>query len=281
MDAVSTFKGCTFVAPAGWAIHERNDHVLIQNPDSGCLVLIFEPQRSSGDLEHDARAVFAQMYQGWDYRTGEQRETLSRGYTRQGLEYCRMEATMSTTTSDGRYHLEDGVAMVVQAGGPMVIVAARHNTSMFGHDRCVKYDGWQRFFETLTVTGATLPAGTGDDTSQRIVGRWAMSEGRASGEYIFAANGRYQFAGAIGTSYTTSEYDYDVIHTTASAFQGSGSYSISGDRLTMRRDGGDPEHAIVRFEKVNRGNAEWNDRLYLLKHDPGGDYEVAYERQHS
>jgi hypothetical protein len=48
----------------------------------------------------------------------------------------------------------------------------------------------------------------------------------------------------------------------------------------MRRDGSaDPEYAAVRFEHVNRGGVGWNDRLYLLKNDSGGAYEVAYDRQ--
>jgi hypothetical protein len=46
------------------------------------------------------------MYRGWDYqKSGEQRLTLLKGRTPQGLEYCMMQATMSTTTADGRYQL--------------------------------------------------------------------------------------------------------------------------------------------------------------------------------
>jgi hypothetical protein len=249
--------------------------------ESGCLILILEPQQSSGDLEQDARAVFEMMYRGWNYqKSGEQRDTLSKGHTPQGLEYCRTEAAMSTTTADGRYHLEEGVALAIKAGAQIVIVGARHNSSMFAHDRCRKYDGWPRFFASVTVNHATPPAHMDEDAATRIIGRWAMSEGSASGEYVFAANGHYQFTGALGSSYTTSGHDYEILHTTTSAFQGDGSYSVSGTRLTMRRRAdGNPEQVSLRFEKVNRGGLGWKDRLYLLKNAADGDYEVAYEKQ--
>lgn len=276
-----TLKDCVFVAPAGWSVQSHHDHLRLQNMESGCLILILEPQPSSGDLEQDARAAFEMMYRGWDYqKSGEQRQTLSKGHTPQGLEYCMMEATMSTTTADGRYQLEEGAALVIKAGAPIVIIGVRHNSSMFAHQRCSKYEGWPRFFASFTVKNAMPPTNTDEDASKRIIGRWAMSESRASGEYIFAANGHFQLTGAIGTSYTTSEHDYEVIHTTASAFQGDGRYSVSGNRLTMRRPADrNPEEVSFRFEKVNRGGPGWKDRLYLLTKDATGDYEVAYEKQ--
>lgn len=114
----------------------------------------------------------------------------------------------------------------------------------------------------------------------KIIGRWAMTESRASAEYIFAANGRYQLTGAIGNSFTTSEYDYAVIHTTTSAFQGDGAYSISGNRLTMHRRGASrPEDVSIRFDTVSRGGLGWKERLHLLRNDGHGKYEVAYEKQ--
>jgi hypothetical protein len=90
MNPVITLKDCVFVAPAGWSVQSHNDHLLLQNMESGCLIVILEPQPSSGDLEQDARAAFELMYRGWDHqKSGEQRLTLSKGRTPQGLEYRR------------------------------------------------------------------------------------------------------------------------------------------------------------------------------------------------
>ena len=246
-----TLEDCTFVAPAGWNVERHADHVRLQNPGSGCLILIVQPQQSSGDLEQDAKAVFDAMYASWQYqKSGEQHHTMSKGHTPQGLEYCLMEAAMSTTTADDRYHLEDGAALVIKGGDPIVIVGARHNSSMFAHDQCTKYEGWPRFLASFTVKNVRPSVRADPEASLRIVGRWTMSESRASGEYLFAANGQYRFSGAIGSTYTTSGHDYDILHMTTSAFEGDGSYSISGNQLSMRRHGDDTaEQVPFRFEQ--------------------------------
>jgi hypothetical protein len=107
-----------------------------------------------------------------------------------------------------------------------------------------------------------------------------MNEAGASGEYIFAANGNYAFVGAIGTSSTSSDYNYEYLHIKTYAFQGDGSYSISGNQLTTRKRGvNNPEQVRLRFEKVNKGGIGWKDRLYLLsKSSPIGENEVCYEK---
>jgi hypothetical protein len=273
-------QDCEFTAPPGWSVQRQADHVRLQNMESGCLILVIEPQPSSGNLEQDVRAAFELMYRGWAYqKSGEQTYTLSKGRTPQGLEYCAIEAAMSATAADGRYQLEEGEAAVINAGASIVIIAARHNSSMLAHDRCTRYDGWPRFFSSFTVKNATAPARPDDDPSQRIIGRWAMTESRASGEYVFAANRRYQLTGALGAIYTTSEHNHDVIYTTTSAFQGDGAYAVSGNRLTLTpRATGTPEQMSFRFVQVNHAGTGWKDRLYVLKNDGTGEYQVAYEK---
>jgi hypothetical protein len=272
-------QDCEFIAPAGWSVQQQADHVRLQNPDSDCLILVIEPQRSSGSLEQDAHAAFELMYRGWAHqKSGEYAYTLSKGRTPQGLEYSAMEAAMSTTAADGRYHLEEGVACVIQAATSIVIIAARHNSSMLGHDRCTRFDGWPRFFSSFTVRNATPPP-QADDPSTRIIGRWVTTESGASGEYVFAANRRYQLTGAIGTTCTTSEHDHEVIYATTSAFQGDGSYAVSGNQLTLSPRAGVSDRISFRFVEVNRGGTGWKDRLCLSRQDASGEYEVTYDKQ--
>ena len=273
-------QDCDFIAPTGWNVQPQADHVRLQNPGSGCLILVIEPQPSSGNLEQDARAAFDLMYRGWAYqKSAEQAYTLSKGRTPQGLDYCAMEAAMSTTSADGRYHLEEGVAVAIAAGAQVVILAARHNSSMFAHDQCTRYDGWPRFFASFTVKSATASAAGEEHSPTRIIGRWVMTESRATAEYVFAANHHYQFTGALGTMSTTTERDHEVIYTTTSAFQGDGDYSLSGNQLTLSPRAGTPEQVSIRFVQVNRGGSGWTDRLYLLRKDLQGEYETGYDRQ--
>jgi hypothetical protein len=270
-----------FITPEGWQLQNNKDHIQIQNIQSGCLIRILEPQPSSGNMEQDAIAVFDMMYKGWQYqKTGTQRFIMSKGFLPKGLEYCMIEAGMSKLSADGtRYDgFEEGAALVVKAGTQIVIISVRHNTSFIGHDDCrLKYETWRRFFNSFTVKNIAIPNST-EDISKRIIGKWTASEAGAIGDYIFAANGNYGFIGAIGTSSTSSDYRYEYLHIRTYAFEGDGSYSIAGNQLTLKKRGVNPKQVKFRFEKVNRGGAGWNERIYLLSKSSSGENEVCYEK---
>ncbi|MEQ1763091.1 MAG: hypothetical protein ABL984_08105 [Pyrinomonadaceae bacterium] len=271
-----------FTAPAGWSVRKMDGHLRLDAPGGSCLILIFPPQRSTGDLQRDASAVFDNMYPGWQaQKAGAQRYTLSKGILPGGQEFFLMEAGMRKPSSDGtRYDgFEDGAAFVIKAGAEIAVIAARHNTSLLGHSDCFKsYDRWRRFFNSFAVRNIPGQAGT-NSPAARIIGRWSMSESGASGEYVFAANGNYALVGALGTASTSSDINYDYLHIKTYAFPGDGSYAISGTQLTLRRRGGSAEQVRIRFEQVNHGGVGWVDRIQMLKRDAQGETEVAYEKR--
>lgn len=271
-----------FTAPPRWQIQNKGTHLQIQSPESGCLILIFSPQPSSGDLEKEARSVFGTMYQGWQFqKAGREQYTLSKGYTPQGLEYFMMEGITGKLAADGaRYDgFEDGAAMVVRAGSQVVIISVRHNSSLMAHNDCYrKYEYWRRFFNTFTVKNAAVPGRVEEEASKRLVGRWSMAESGGTGEYLFAANGNYAFVGALGTSYTTRDQNYEYLHTKTYAFQGDGSYSIAGSQLTLQKRGRPAEQVRFRFDKVNHGGNGWKDRIFMLTRDRLGENEASYEK---
>ncbi|MGZ5222378.1 MAG: hypothetical protein ACXWC7_19985 [Chitinophagaceae bacterium] len=282
MNATITLNDYDFITPDKWQLQKNKDHLLIQNMESGCLIRILEPQPSSGDLERDAKAVFDVMYMGWQYqKTGEQQYVLSKGFLPKGLEYCMLEAGMSKLSADGsRYDgFEEGTALIVKAGSQIVILSIRHNTSFMGHTDCIrKYVTIRRFFNSFTVKNAAVPE-TDNEAKQRIIGAWSMSESGAAGEYVFAANGNYAFYGALGTTSTSRDYNYEYLHLKTYAFQGDGSYSIDGDHLTLKKSTRNPEQIRYRFEKVNYGGTGWKDRIWMLTRDSVGETEVSYEKQ--
>ena len=120
------------------------------------------------------------------------------------------------------------------------------------------------------------------DPSKSFPGAWTQSGSGVLTEYIFAANGNFQFIGAYGTTSTVSQNYADYIEIKSSAWQGDGSYAIKGNQLNLKKRG-DPavEQVQFRFEKVNHGGTGWRDRLYMLKTDLtlGKPYEVCYEKR--
>ena len=191
-----------------------------------------------------------------------------------------MEATMSMTATDGRYNLEEGAGLVIKAGTQIVIISVRHNSGLIGHDDCrLRYTTWRRFFNSFTVKNATVSKNA-EDVSLRIIGAWAQTESGASSEYVFAANGSYALVGAIGSTFTSRDINYEYLHIKTYAFRGEGSYSIARNELILKRwSDNSPEQIRFRFEKVNHGGIGWKDRLYLLKKDGYGETESLYEKQ--
>jgi hypothetical protein len=277
-----TLNDYEFIAPEGWQVLNNKDYIQIQNLQSGCQIKILTPQPLSDDLENYAIAIFDVMYEGWQYlKSGEQQYALSRGYLANGLEYYMKEAGMSKLGADGsRYDgFEEGAAMIVKAGSQIVILSIRHNSSFMGHTDCIrKYKTMRRFFNSFTVKNVAIPKNE-DNVAARIIGSWSMAESGASSEYVFAANSNYALIGALGSKYTTSDYRYEYLHIRTYAFDGDGSYSITGSQLSLKKRNYAPEQIQFRFEKVNRGGMGWKDRIWMLKKDSYGESEVFYEKK--
>ncbi|MGZ5255833.1 MAG: hypothetical protein ACXWCT_15600 [Flavitalea sp.] len=286
----TTFSDYTFIAPQGWLLQDNKDFLSMsqsQVPGAGCLILLIPPQPSSGNLETDVKNVFDMMYPGWNYRnTGDRKYDLVKGFTAQGLEYVMLEAEMSKLSADGsRYDgYEDGIALVIRTSNKSGIISVRHNTSLMAHEQCRnQYETWLRFFNSISITNAVASKPLEQPVAKRIIGVWDLkTNGVASGEYVFAANGHYQLTGALGTSSTTTDYRYEYVHLTTYAFKGDGKYSIRENQLRlMNNANNNQEVARFRFDKVNHGGSGWIDRIHLLKVNSldGKEYEVCYEKK--
>ena len=274
-----------FIAPERWYTQSGKDAILLaqtQNLQEGCVITILPPQPSSGNLESDAKNIFTLMYPGgWKYRyTGEKQFDLSKGFTTQGLEYCMLEAPMHRQRPDGYYYdYEDGAVWVIGMGKQVAVVAGRHNrlVACFCNH---KYEYWRRFFNSFTIKDQPAVKNT-EDVNKRIIGDWMAMGSSALTEYIFAANGNYQFIGAYGTSRTVTSGYNDYIEIKSSAWKGDGSYTIKGNQIIFKKHGSKPEEMKFRFEKVNHGGTGWKERLYLrqISLADGKEFEVCYEKR--
>jgi hypothetical protein len=269
-NGLITMNDYEFVPPEGWGVQRNPSSIVMQNSVSRCLIQILEPRPKSINLEQISRDAFAQMYDGWQFRqTGEKQYLLSTGVLPKGLEYFMMEAEVSKEGGE-LGGIQDGAALVVNAGSHFIMIAALHASLMPDHLRCVNsYATWRRFFNSFTVRNAPTVRVAPGELSTRIVGTWAISEGLAVGEYAFAANGMYTFGGAFGIARSG----------VAGNVSRDERYSIAGDQLTMTTPRGTTEQVRIRFEKVNLGGTGWNDRLHMLKRDAVGENEVAYQRR--
>lgn len=279
-STVSGLDDYEFSMPERWYAQKNASYILLsqyQTTEYGCLVFLFPPQSSSGNLEADAKNFFNQVYPGWQYRyTGAQQGDIARGYTAQGFEYCMIEAAMQKPRPDGYYYdYENGCAIVINLGNQIGVIIGRHQR---GEMTCFckhQYEYWPRFFNSIAIKNVPASQNSNEEIANRLVGAWQSIGGNALNKYIFAGNGQYQFIGAYSTTrYVTPS----MVELKTSGFKGDGTYSFTGNQLTIVKDG-KATTILFRLEKVNHGNTGWTDRLYILDNYDGKPYEVCYERQ--
>jgi hypothetical protein len=272
-----------FTMPERWFRQGSTGYIYLtqyQTTAYGCTISMLPLQPSSGNLETDAKNIFSQMYAGWQYQyTGENHDDLTKGYTAQGLEYCRMEAAMKKQRPDGYYYdFEKGDVLVIKSGNKIAVLLSRHDR---GEMTCFckhQYEYWGKFFNSLTIKNATVPVINTQDIHRRVIGSWQSIGGSALVKYIFAANSHYQFIGAYST---TTRIDRYTIEMKTSGFKGDGKYSFKDNQIIFNKDGSKPEASYFRFEQLNKGATGWTDRLYIRGYNSVDrkEYEVCYEKE--
>jgi hypothetical protein len=280
---VTDSYGYAYIPPESWTLEKGNGYILytqvLADGRPGCRLIIIPPVVSSGKLEDDVKSIFLQMYPGWRYYYSDARhDDLVRGNTKQGAPYYMLEAEMVKDRPDGGRDYEQGAALVVGSGKQSAIIALRHEITGLNCQCKQRYNTWQRFFNSFAIKNLS-PQSQRDTSPSRFIGSWMSSGNRSISEYIFAANGRFQFIGGFG-SY--SKISNEILELKTSAWQGDGSYSIQGDRLLFTRKGETkPDIYRFRFESINKGSTGWKERICLLNEHPrdnGPAYEACYEK---
>jgi hypothetical protein len=94
--------------------------------------------------------------------------------------------------------------------------------------------------------------------------------------YVFAANGRFDFANGYETSKRVAP---ELLEKTLHGFAGSGAYKLTGNRIDMTSDAGKRETVLVRWERTAEGHNSPEDFIRMLTTDgKGNPIEVRYRR---
>jgi hypothetical protein len=273
-----------YIPPQDWNTKKGNGFITFTQPPSNgqsCVLTLISPQQSSGNLGTDAQAIFSQMYQGWKFNyDGERQYEFIKGRTKQGLEYCMMEASMvRQRPGEESWDYETGAAVAIGIGKQMAIVALRHEPIGLYCKCRHRYDYWGRFLSSFAVENFSPVLQGNEADTRRIIGSWMFSGQGTIGEYIFAANGRYQYIGGYGS---VTQITREMIEIKSSVFDGDGSYTIQGDKISFRKKGQAPESNPFRFEIRKKGTGTWTDYICIVNEHPpdgGKPYEVCYEKR--
>jgi hypothetical protein len=121
-------------------------------------------------------------------------------------------------------------------------------------------DKFQLLFHSLQLPGFTQETG---DVGKQIVGSWLSVSGGAGVGLIFAANGHFDDIGAFG-SYRFGNFG-QLFYETRSTWPGRGSYQVAGDRLTLRRNGGEPKTMLFSMLRRPKSDGRYDQILRIVE----------------
>jgi hypothetical protein len=227
----------------------------------------FAPSRpSSGDLEADARAAFAEVWggAGWQKKNrDETRNNAMRGTSAAGWPWYWYRGDLERLAG-GSHEYASGMVTVFPAGKGRVNV-------LFGFGdlaRCTQDDvHYSRLFHGLRPRGWSSDGGKA--LTRDLAGTWRNTEAQGMRQVRFDAAGRYQ----EGMGATTT---LGVAETTTSRAT-DGKYALRGSRLTMTRGDGKSSTYLVRvYDEWFMG--KWTRAMSLLDDTATPPYEVQYFR---
>jgi hypothetical protein len=124
---------------------------------------------------------------------------------------------------------------------------------------------WPRFFDALQFR--SYGSAAGDALAKGLTGFWesigTSVGGGAVNQYVFTPVGRYAWSG-VGQRYMGLSRFETAIWTNM-AF-GDGSYTLHGNTLTLKSDGGESEVWLIRLEQFSEdGGKSWSEKLYMMR----------------
>ncbi len=278
-----TWGGFSFRMPQGMTGEDKTDH--FDMTDDKCAITANMAQPASGTLAQQANDLLIQAYSALGYQVLDDNygtdllANRTEGKTAGGWSYVELRAELRKGgPSDERGHI-----FLVGVGNEVVPFIGYSPTTQgctqLAHDFKTGIIGelrWRELefsldFPTATKSPAAL--------AQPVIGHWALFSGPSGQEYVFAANGRYQYWGGLSQAHVVSSTEYELV---TSHFSGDGAFAVKGDQLALFPDGKPAESFLVRVFDQHAvspsGVVSHKVQLGLMKKDAAGAYEVPLEK---
>jgi hypothetical protein len=271
-----------YAEPRGWTTAVYPDGIVISAPVSNtgekCNISLWPMRSSSGNLQNDANALFAQVFSSFDPRNGSTPNSMIKGTSAQGWDYFIIKKSIGLRGGD--FQTMFGFVFVANLGNQVAAISGISKdplvSSCFG---LLLTDVWPKFFYSLQFKNWSS-----SNTSallKNLPGVWMAATATAGDRIVFAPNGRFAGASASQKYYRVSSTE--VMRTT-DVFFGDGSYSLNGNNIVLTHDNdkSHPEYGFIRLEHESKDEGRtWAGKLYLLRKSvvDGSEYEVSYEKQ--
>ena len=252
-----------FSTPPGYT-SQRDGRAIVLKPTTldaktPCIYGISPSRASSGSLERDARGAILEPLAGWQVK-GEAYNA-RRGTTATGWPYYWFRTDVQQMSGGTMQYL---TAMSMAFPGS----AGRTNIVWgFGPTQHCTLDdvAFILLFHSLKPRGFVSDGGKA--FTSELVGTWRNTEAVGMAQYIFFANGSYEYGQGTSTTFSTRE--------TRTGSVGDGKYSLNGSEMTLtgRRAG---KYIVRVYEEFNGGI--WIKTMSLLNVSSNPPLEVRYMR---
>jgi hypothetical protein len=273
-----------YAEPPGWTTTVYTDGIVVSAPVSNtgekCNISLWPMRSSTGSLQNDANALFAQVFSSFEPRNSSTPNSMIKGTSAQGWDYFMIKKSIGLRGGD--FQTMFGFVFVANLGNQVAAISGISKdplvSSCFGLQLT---DVWPKFFYSLQFKNWS--SSNSSAFLKNLPGVWMTATGTSGDRMVFAPNGRFAGASASQKYYRVS--GTEVMRTT-DAYFGDGSYSINGNSivLTSDNDKSHPEYGFVRLEQESKDEGRtWTPKLYLLRKSvmDGSEYEVGYEKQNN
>src|SRR5437762_5895445 len=271
--AVGSLAEYVYTVPNGWTASQDSKGIVLTSPKSQfgevCYIAMSPIAPSSGDLFNDANRVWQQNFSAFGNPVMST-TLLNRGVSPQGWEYAVVRRGIAARGSIDPS--PEGFAMVVAAKlGDRVATVSWYSggtltSSCFVDHHATDFpEVWPRFFDALQFR--SYGSAAGDVLAKGLAGFWesigTSVGGGAVNQYVFTPVGRYAWSG-VGQRYMGLSR-FETATWTSMAF-GDGSYTLHGNTLTLKSDGGESEVWLIRLEQFSEdGGKSWSEKLYMMR----------------
>lgn len=271
--AVGSLAEYVYAVPNGWTASQAANGIVLTSPkaQSGevCYIAMSPIAPSSGELFNDANRVWQQNFSTFGNPVMST-TLLNRGVSPQGWEYAVVRRGIAARGSIDPS--PEGFAMVAAAKlGDRVATVSWYSggtltSSCFVDHHATDFpEVWPRFFDALQFR--SYGSAAGGALAKGLAGFWesigTSVGGGAVNQYIFTPVGRYAWSG-VGQRYMGLSRLETAIWTNM-AF-GDGSYTLHGNLLTLKSDGGQSVVWLIRLEQFSEdGGKSWSDKLYMMR----------------
>jgi len=263
VGAVLNIGGIGFIAPEGWQVTQQGQAAILVGPVKKewqpCVIVIDPTVPPANDLARQAEMVvnanFGRNFGPYHGSGGtDLKSDQLQGVSAMGWPYVDLFGQLGGSNFYVRTFL-------AQYGNRAVaLMGLTSAVDCLGSNYLRSNDIFQLLFHSLQLPGFTQETG---DLAKQIVGSWQSVSSSAGVGLIYAANGHFDDVGAIGSYHVTNLGQ--LIYETQSAWPGSGSYQVAGDRLTMRRNGRDPETTLFSILRRPKPDGRYDQILRIVE----------------